>query len=171
MRVLASWIIAFLAIASTAIAGDGRKSFRFKADGFAIDFPSAPITTNEAINAATMVRTKEYYVGINSYVFIVAATSFRSEAREQIGGDKRLLRLLIDAFAADCASRAERPILVRGAAAREIHAENCEKGPATIARYYFVDDWLYQVVVVGPTSMGTSIEAQHFMKSFRITGK
>ena len=170
MRVLARWIIAFLAIASTAIAGDGRKSFRFKADGFAIDFPSAPITTNEAFNAATVVRTKQYYVGINSYVFMVSATLFPSEAREQVGGDKRLLRLLIDAFAAHCASHAEHPILVRGVAAEEIHAENCEKGPATMARYYFVDDWLYQVVVVGPRGVGISIETRQFMESFRITG-
>jgi hypothetical protein len=170
MRVLASWIIAFLAIASTAIAGDGWKSFRFKADGFAIDFPSAPFTTNEGFNAAAIVRTKQYYVGINSYVFMVSATLFRSEAREQIGGDKRLLRLLFDAFAAHCAGHAEHPILVRGVAAQEIQAENCEKGPAAMARYYFVDDWLYQVVVVGPTGLGTRIETQHFMESFRITG-
>ena len=40
-----------------------------------------------------------------------------------------------------------------------------------MARYYFVDDWLYQLIVVGPMGMGTSIEAQHFMQSFRIIGK
>jgi hypothetical protein len=171
MRVFAHLIIVFLAMAGTANAGDGWKSYRFKADGFAIDFPVAPIATNEGLNADTLVRTKQYYVGINSYVFIVSATLFRYEAREQIGGDERLLRQLIDTFVANCASHGERPILVRGAAAREIHAENCEKGPATVARYYFVDDWLYQVVVVGPADIRTRRETQHFMQSFRITGK
>lgn len=163
--------IVFLAMAGTANAADGWKSYRFKADGFAIDFPGAPITANEGLNANKMVRTKQYYVGINSYVFIVSATLFRYEAREQIGGDERLLRQLIDTFVAHCASHSERPILVRGAAAREIHAENCDKGPATMARYYFVDDWVYQVVVVGPTDIRTRRETQHFMQSFRITGE
>src|SRR5262249_20754380 len=68
-------------------------------------------------------------------------------------------------------SHRERTILVPGVTAREISAENCERGPATTARYYFVDDWLYQVTVVGPTGMGSSIETQHFMESFRIIGK
>jgi len=40
-----------------------------------------------------------------------------------------------------------------------------------MARYYLVDDRLYQLIVVGPTGMGTSIETQHFMRSFRIIGK
>src|SRR5262245_41537857 len=126
---------------------------------------------SRGFNAGTMVRTHQYYVGIKSYTFMVSATLFRYEARDEIGGDKRLLRLLIDIFVANCASHGERPVLIRGAAAREVHAENCERGPATIARYHFVDDWLYQLIVVGPTGMGTSIEAQHFMQSFRILGK
>ena len=171
MRVRALWTIAFLAIAGTAIADDSWKSFRFEDDRFAIDFPDAPLTTNQGFNAGTMVRTRQYYVGIESYTFIVSATLFRYEAREEIGGDERLLRLLIDIFVANCASHGERPVLIRGAVAREVHAENCERGPATMARYYFVDDWLYQLIVVGPTGMGTSIETQHFMQSFRIIGK
>src|SRR6516164_170404 len=160
MRVRAVWTIAFLAIAGTAVAANSWKSFRFEDDRFAIDFPDAPVTTNQGFNAGTMVRTRQYYVGIKSYVFIVSATLFRYEAREQIGGDERLLRQLIDTFVAHCASHSERPILVRGAAAREIHAENCDKGPATMARYYFVDDWVYQVVVVGPTDIRTRRETQ-----------
>ena len=171
MRVLALWTIAFLAIVGNAIADDSWKSFRFEDDRFAIDFPDAPVTTNRSFNAGPMVRTRQYYVGIESYTFIVSATLFRDEAREEIGGDERLLRLLIDIFVANCASHGERPVLIRGAAAREVHAENCERGPATMARYYFVDDWLYQLIVVGPTGMGTSIETQHFMQSFRIIGK
>ena len=171
MKVRALWTIAFLAIAGTAIADDGWKSFRFEDDRFAIDFPDAPATTNQGFDPETMVQTHQYYVGIESYTFIVNATLFRYEAREEIGGDERLLRLLIDIFVANCASHGERPVLIRGAAAREVHAENCERGPATMARYYFVDDWLYQLIVVGPTGMGTSIETQHFMQSFRIIRK
>ena len=171
MRVRALWTIAFLAIAGTAIADDSWKSFRFGDDRFAIDFPDAPLTTNQGFNAGTMVRTRQYYVGIESYTFIVSATLFRYEAREEIGGDERLLRLLIDIFVANCASHGERPVLIRGAAAREVHAENCEIGPATMAWYYFVDDWLYQLIVVGPTGMRTSIETQHFMQSFRVIGR
>lgn len=171
MRVLALWTIAFLAIVGTAIADDGWKSFRFEDDRFAIDLPGAPVTINRGFNAGTTVRTRQYYVGIESYTFIVSATLFRYEAREEIGGDERLLRLLIDNFVANCASHGERPVLIRSATAREVHAENCERGPATMARYYFVDDWLYQLIVVGPTGMGTSIETQHFMQSFRIIGK
>ena len=171
MRVRALWTIAFLAIAGTAIADDSWKSFRFEDDRFAIDLPGTPVTINRGFNAGTTVRTRQYYVGIESYTFIVSATLFRYEAREEIGGDERLLRLLIDIFVANCASHRERTILVPGATAREISAENCERGPATMARYYFVDDWLYQVTVVGPTGMGKSIETQHFMKSFRIIGK
>ena len=44
MRVRALWMIAFLAIAGTAIADDSWKSFRFEDDRFAIDFPDAPLT-------------------------------------------------------------------------------------------------------------------------------
>ena len=171
MKVRALWTIAFLAIAGTAIADDSWKSFRFEDDRFAIDFPDAPATTNQGFDPETMVQTHQYYVGIESYTFIVNATLFRYEAREEIGGDERLLRLLIDIFVANCASHGERSVLIRGAAAREVHAENCERGPATMARYYFVDDWLYQLIVVGPTGMGTSIETQHFMQSFRIIRK
>ena len=103
MRVRALWTIAFLAIAGTAIADDSWKSFRFEDDRFAIDFPDAPLTTNQGFNAGTMVRTRQYYVGIESYTFIVS--------------------------------------------------------PATMARYYFVDDWLYQLIVVGPTGMRTEVAA------------
>jgi hypothetical protein len=171
MRVRALWTIAFLAIAGTAIADDSWKSFRFEDDRFAIDFPDAPLTTNQGFNAGTMVRMRQYYVGIESYTFIVSATLFRYEAREEIGGDERLLRLLIDIFVANCASHGERPVFIRGAVAYEVHAENCERGQATMARYYFVDDWLYQLIVVGPTEMRTSIETQHFMQSFRVIGR
>jgi hypothetical protein len=171
MRVRAPWTIALLAIAGTAIAADDWKSFQFAEDGFAIEFPEAPVTTNQGFNPQTMVRTHQYYVGVKSYTFMVNATLFRYEAREQIGGDERLLRLLINIFVANCASHSERTILVRGAAAREIHAENCEKGPATMAQYYFVDNWLYQVTAVGPTGMENSIETKHFMESFRIIGR
>src|SRR6516162_11393290 len=132
MRVRALWTLAFLAIAGTAIADDSWKSFRFEDDRFAIDFPDPPLTTNQGFNAGTMVRTHQYYVGIKSYTFMVSATLFRYEARDEIGGDKRLLRLLIDIFVANCASHGERPVLIRGAAAREVHAENCERGPATM---------------------------------------
>jgi len=164
-------MIALLAIAGTIVAADDWKSFQFAEDRFAIDLPEAPVITNRGFDPETMVRTRQYYVGIKSYTFIVSATLFRHEAREQIGGDEGLLRLLINIFVANCASHRERTILVPGATAREISAENCERGPATIARYYFVDDWLYQVTVVGPTGMGSSIETQHFMESFRIIGK
>src|SRR6516165_10110868 len=118
MRVRALWTIAFLAIAGIAIADDSWKSFRFEDDRFAIDFPDPPLTTNQGFNAGTMVRTHQYYVGIKSYTFMVSATLFRHEAREQIGGDESLLRLLINIFIADCASHREREILVPGAAAR-----------------------------------------------------
>jgi hypothetical protein len=171
MRVRALWTIAFLAIAGTAIADDSWKSFQFAEDGFAIDFPETPAAANQGFDPETMVRMHQYYVGIKSYIFMVSATLFRYEAREEIGGDERLLRLLIDIFVANCASHGERPVLIRGAAAREVHAKNCERGPATMARYYFVDDWLYQVTVVGPTGMGNSRKTQHFMRSFRIIGK
>jgi len=171
MRVRALWTIAFLAIAGIAIADDSWKSFRFEDDRFAIDFPDAPLTANQGFNSGTMVRMRQYYVGIESYTFIVSATLFRYEAREEIGGDERLLRLLIDIFVANCASHGERPVFIRGAVAYEVHAENCERGPATMARYYFVDDWLYQLIVVGPTGMRTSIETQHFMQSFRVIGR
>jgi hypothetical protein len=171
MRLRALWTIAFLAIAGIAIADDSWKSFRFEEDRFAIDFPDAPLTTNQGFNAGTMVRMRQYYVGIESYTFIVSATLFRYEAREEMGGDEKLLRLLIDIFVANCNSHGERPVLIRGAIAYEVRAENCERGPATMARYYFVDDWLYQLIVVGPMGMGTSIETQHFMQSFRVIGK
>jgi hypothetical protein len=164
-------MIALLAIAGTAIAANDWKSFQFAEDGFAIDFPEIPVATNQGFDPETMVRMHQYYVGIKSYIFMVSATLFRHEAREQIGGDERLLRLLINIFVANCASHRERAFLVPGAAARQISAENCETGPATMARYYFVDDWLYQVTVVGPTGMGNSRKTQHFMKSFRIIGK
>lgn len=165
------WMIALLAIAGTIVAADDWKSFKFAEDGFAIDLPDAPVTTNQGFDPETMVRTHQYYVGIKSYTFMVSATLFRHEAHEQIGGDEGLLRLLINIFVANCASYGERTILVPGAAAREVSAENCERGPATIARYYFADDWLYQLTVVGPTGMESSIETQHFMESFRILGK
>ena len=171
MRVRALWTIAFLAIAGTAIAADEWKSFCFREDGFAIDFPEAPLTTNQGFNPETMVRMHQYYVGIKSYFFMVGATLFRNEVRKQIGTDEGLLRPLIDIFVANCASHIERTILVRGAAAREVSAENCERGPETKVRYYFVDDWLYQVTVVGPSDMGNSTETLHFMDSFRIIGK
>ena len=170
-EIACGWMIALLATAGTIVAADDWKSFQFAEDGFAIDFPEAPLTTNQGFDPETMVRTHQYYVGIKSYTFMVSATLFRHEAREQIGGDESLLRLLINIFIADCASHREREILVPGAAAREISAENCERGPSTIARYYFVDDWLYQVTVVGPTGVGFNIETQHFMESFRIIGK
>src|SRR5215472_14756442 len=73
----------------------------------------------------------------------------------------------------DCSSIFLLPIVLATVSAQflyEVHAENCERGPATMARYYFVDDWLYQLIVVGPTGMRTSIETQHFMQSFRVIG-
>src|SRR5258708_38843925 len=115
MRVRALWTIAFLAIAGTAIADDSWKSFRFEDDRFAIDFPDAPATTNQGFGPETMVRTHQYYVGINSYTFIANATLFRYEAREEIEVDDRLLRLLTDLFVANCASHGTRAVLIRGA--------------------------------------------------------
>jgi hypothetical protein len=159
-----------LTIAGTAIAADEWKSFDFAEDGFAIDFPKAPLITTQGFSPETMVRADQYYVGTDFYTFIVGATLFRHDVREQIRGDEELLRLLIDIFVADCASHNERPLLVRGATAREVSAEHCEGGPATKARYYLVDDWLYQVTVFGSSDTGNT-ETQRFMESFRIIGK
>lgn len=149
MRLTALWTVAFLTIAGSATAADIWRLFQFEEDGFAIDFPQIPEITNQALIGDSRIRTDEYYVGIGSYTFMVTAVLFPHVSREQIGRDDSLLRRLIDIFVANCAIHNERPILIRGAAAREIHAENCEKSPATM-RYYFVDDWLYQIVVVGP---------------------
>src|SRR5258708_25631001 len=124
MRVRALWTIAFLAIAGTAIADDSWKSFRFEDDRFAIDFPDAPATTNQGFGPETMVRTHQYYVGIKSYTFIVNATLFRYEAREEIGADESLLRLLLHIFVANWASHGDRPALIPGAPTPQAHAEN-----------------------------------------------
>lgn len=171
MRLAALWTTVFLTIAGSAAAADIWRLFQFEEDGFAIDFPQIPVITNQALIGDSRIRTDEYYVGIGSYTFMVTAVLFPYVSREQIGSDESLLRRLIDIFVANCAIHDERPILIRGAAAREIHAENCEKGPTTTARYYFVDDWLYQIVVVGPKGMVSSRETQHFMESFRLTAK
>jgi hypothetical protein len=171
-RLIAALLFAAVAAATTPVAANDWKIYRYPKEGFAAEYPGLPRFIDMNAPHEQFVRGVQYLATDDaSTEYLGQALLYQPFIRKNNTPDK-ILRVSIDGAnsAGKCSIRSERNYSFPGAVAREVAFENCEGMVAGRSRVFLVGDWLYFVLVIGKTGVETTADADRFIKSFSLIG-
>ena len=149
------------------------KTFSPDGGAFSVQVPGTPKEFKKNLDTssgAVEVMLYELAVPGSEGKFVVSYCDF-PEAMKPGTEDKRLDNARDGAIASSKGKlKREKSLLLDTYPGREVTIEIEGKGMAVL-RLYAVNKRLYQVMVVGPTDLATSQDAQKFLTSFRLASK
>jgi hypothetical protein len=174
-------LVVFLTIlgAGDAVAQNPRltiydwKTYRYPAEGFAMDFPDAP-TLKDPPHSKNSILVRNYGVSKLAGAFSATAQHYRHEVISTIQPEQAL-QLQINALTENnrCNVRSNLPISITGGLAREAIVDTCPEkaGLITYARFYILGDWSYNSIVMTKPEIENSVYTKRFLESFNVIAR
>jgi len=170
------WLAALLTVtlASAVQAADEWKTYRYPQDGFAADFPTAPVSQDQKSDPKRTIRDMQYWSDLGEVAFGVGASLFHHNVIAALPLDKQILNVIEGVRSSlKCVIRSKQAISLPGATGREIVFDKCP-GMAGGAkqRIFIAGDRLFQVMVLGNKSgLADSVDTKRFLESFGLTAQ
>lgn len=136
-------------------------------DGFSIEFPGRPQSTDAEVDAQKMISNRQYMLDQGDTAWIVMATRFRPGRAIT---DDAWLTIIMGAIKGQCVLRDDRRTGFPGGMALDFVVDKCpDDDMAKRVRLYALGDRLYQAIVVGRPGQDAKPETQKFFDSFKLT--
>jgi hypothetical protein len=161
-----------VALAPGVQADDDWKTYRYPQDGFAADFPTPPVLTDQELDPQRGTREMAYWSDLGDIAFGVHAAHFHHEVIASQPPDKQI-QTVVDGVRSglNCAVSSQRVIALPGATGREVTFDKCpaEHAGGAKQRIFIVGDRLFQMLVLGSTpGLAESADTKRFLESFSL---